>query len=194
MFTPNQKTLRILDLLEEILLSAQQAGKKVAVVGGLALELAAAAQRGDELLTRNHDDLDIAPLQEDIPFWQDWFLKKGYILGTNEEIKDPSKAFIAHSPDSTFDGKDPLDCFSADFYSIGVNSDKTLYSSETGQKDNWEKTWDEEFTLVKWGGHLVHVMRPELAIALKKAFHKDGHTVRDKDLHDFTVFDSKNCT
>lgn len=159
---------------------AAENNKIITLDGGFAIEIEAALLRGDENITRNHDDLDLHVLEEDILFWQDWFKGQNFHLDTDPKIIDKTKAFLAYSPDKTF---------YVDVYSVRVDENKQLSSWETGEKDDWEAGWDEVFLPVKWHGFAFFVMRHELILRNKREFAQNlNQPLRDIDLHDKKLF------
>jgi len=184
----NAKTQKIVELLKEIVSQAEKDSKILAIAGGFAMDIEASIVRGDQELSRNHDDLDLSPQEKDIPYWKAWFEDKNFKIDTNDGIKDKDKAFIAFPVD--YDSSDSVNSYYADVYSYAQNPDGTLYSCERGEKDEWEKTWDEVFVTMVWQGMNVSLMRHQSVIGIKKMFHEQGHEVREKDLHDFGLFDN----
>ena len=185
----NEKTRRILNLLDEIMLASVQYDKPVGVGSGIALEILAANLRGDENLTRNHGDLDIHPYARNIPFWKQWFVSHGYIIGTNDEIVDKNVAFVAHSPDSTFNSRAPESCFYADVYGLIIDERGYVYSPESGTNEPWGKKWQEAFEDAVWHGHKVKVMNHLDALRNKReTANSMGAPLRDKDIHDHKLF------
>lgn len=188
MFTPNKRTENITNLMVAIIDTAHQTGKKVVINCGLGLEIEAASKRGDDFLTRDHGDLDIHPMEEDIPFWKSWFADKKYAVRGNEEIKDLAKAFVAFP--STYNealwDTDP-DSYYVDVYGITVDQKGIVGSRVTGE-EIWG-TWDENFIECLWGGRKITVMRHEKVLENKcKTAKRFGTPLREKDIHDYNLF------
>lgn len=140
----NKRTKNILGLMQEILDISRKSGKGVVIGSGLGLDIEAAFLRGDDRLTRNHGDLDIYPMEDDVGFWKEWFSNKGYTVSGNDEIKDETKAFVAFPPNFNEEkwGTDP-ESFYIDMYGIMVDENGLIHSRESGEDDNWQSRWDD---------------------------------------------------
>lgn len=189
-YRPNERTQNIVNLMLEIVDAAQATGRKIVVSCGLGLEIEAASRRGDDFLTRDHGDLDLHPSEEDILFWKEWFARKGYSITGNEEIKDPTKAFVAFPPKfSETDWDTNPDSFYADVYGIMVDGEGFIHSKETGEDDNWGKKWEEAFVDCQWKGRKITVLHHKHVLDNKrKTAKKMGTPLRPKDLHDYKLF------
>lgn len=189
MFKHNSRTQLLLDTLEDIIQIGERENKKYVIAAGLGIDIEAAALRGDHHLTRDHHDIDVHPLEEDIPFWKDWFAKQGYLVSKNDEIKDPDKAFVAYSPDFIFKGDPEESQYYIDVYGLYIDSDGFIHSRETGQDDPWHMKWDDAFKKVTWRDHTIWVMKHEVALKNKRETAKAmGNPLREKDIHDHTLF------
>lgn len=189
-FIPDEKTKNIVNLMLDMVDVAEKFGKKIFVGGGLGLEIEAALGRGDSYLTRDHGDLDIHPMEEDVPFWKEWFQNKGYLIKGNDEIKDNTKAFVAFPPN--FDeenwGTSPQS-FYADIYGIFVDKNEFIHSRESGKDDNWKKEWNEVLIVCSWNKRKIIVLRHELALHNKYLTAlQQGKMLREKDIHDHGLF------
>ena len=170
----NKKTTSLNDLLLEIIKAAEKNRKRLFVTGGFALEIEVGR------LTRNHDDLDLQPMEEDITWWKKWFKNKGFRVGYNDGIKDKTKAFMAHSHDSSF---------YADMYGVKVAKDGALSSAERGKRHNWGSTWQKVIKQKAWRGKKVYVIEYSTVLWLKKETVRKGQgKIRKKDIHDFKLF------
>jgi hypothetical protein len=191
-FKPNERTLNIINLMLEIFDIAQQAGKKVVISSGLGLEIEAASRRKDNSLTRHHGDLDIHPMEEDIPFWKEWFERKGYSLYSikgSDEVKDDDRAFVAYPPTYKKDRETGIESFYVDVYGIMVDENGYIHSRETGEDDNWDVKYEEAFVDCEWRGRRITVMRHQIALHNKRRYARNqGTSLRDKDLHDHELF------
>lgn len=186
----DKKTQNIVNLMLEMVDIAKKFRKKIFVGGGLGLEIEAASNRGDSCLTRDHGDLDIHPMEEDIPFWKRWFENKGYLIKGNDEIKDNTKAFVAFSPNSNEeDWETSPQSYYADVYGIFVDKNKFIHSRESGKDDSWEKKWKDALIICIWKERKITVIRHELTLQNKRSTALQlGTPLREKDLHDHRLF------
>lgn len=188
-FHPNLRTRQLLDVIEQIIDVAHQSSKRFAFGAGIALEIEAAYNRGASLFTRDHADIDIHPVEEDVAFWQDWFEDQGYLISANEGIKDQSKAFVAYSPDSKNYNDPEKGSYYLDVYGLLIDDNEDVHSRETGKDDPWNCSWDDAFVQVKWKGKPVWVMKHKVALRNKRETAKAmGQELREKDVHDHMLF------
>ncbi len=190
MHSLNKKTKQLVKLLSEILTASEINKKRVLLSGGFALEIEAVNERNNSVITRNHDDIDIHPLEKDIVFWKRWFVNKKFIIGTNYEIKDKSKAFVAHSPNSTFDNNLPEEAFHIDVYSINVDRCGTISDSIFGVKRIWRNiNWYKDVKTLLWKKQIVHILDHKFILSYKKEVAKNiKKPLRKKDIHDLKLF------
>lgn len=174
----NPKTINLNNLLLEIIKTSQKYGKKFFVSGGFALDIEIGK------ITRNHDDLDLHPMERDILCWKRWFKKKGFKIRYNIEIKDKTKAFVAHSPDSQF---------YVDMYGVRVSENGKLSSAESGRRHDWAgTTWQQTVKRKTWQQKKVNILHYQGILWLKKQTAKKKKGVlRKKDWHDLKLFKRK---
>lgn len=189
-FIPNQRTSNIVKILLDIVDVNNSHNKKMAVSCGLALDIEAASRRGDNFLTRNHGDLDIHPLVEDIPFWKKWFEERGYIISNDDRDIDMSKAFVVfpktYNPEEW--NTDP-DSYYIDVYGLESDDKGVIHSLESWKDESWGSTWDENFIKCRWMDRDITVMKHDVALANKRKTAKEkGTNLRAIDLHDHKLF------
>lgn len=172
----NRKTKKLNKLLLEIIEVSKEFEKKFFVAGGFALDIEVGR------LTRNHDDLDLHPLEKNITWWKKWFRKKGFKIDYNPEIKDKTKAFVAYSPD---------DEFYVDMYGVKVGRKGKLFSAESGKRHDWAgTTWQGTVKTKDWQGRKVNILHHEGILWLKKkTVKKQSSKLRKKDIHDLKLFE-----
>ncbi|MFW6110169.1 MAG: nucleotidyltransferase domain-containing protein [Patescibacteria group bacterium] len=171
----DKKTRDLSNLLLEIIEVAEIHGRDFFVSGGFALDI----QTGE--LTRSHADLDLHPMEVDISWWKSWFKKKNFKISYNDEMRDRTKAFEAHSPRGSF---------YVDMYGVKIHNDGQISSAESGERKDWVgATWQEKIKKDVWEGKEVNVLDYRDILWLKKEVAKmPDYGIRGKDAHDLSLF------
>ena len=170
----DQWTQQLEALLLDIASTAQTAKKRYYIGGGFAVDLAFGG------ISRPHEDIDLAPMEEDTDWWKDWFRSKGYRISKNHDMKDYPYAFLV-----TNEKNDYL----VDVYPVRVGQDGIVsitYSTGYQGRQWWKgKSWND-VRLVTYKGQTVMVEN-YASVLQQKAEHYQWHggEPEGKHLHDF---------
>lgn len=139
--------------------------------GGFAVDLAVGE------LTRNHEDLDLITLEEEIEDFRNYFENQGFEIGCLE-FNDPSLTF-------TFE----KDLVHGDMDTIKIDGEDV---SDKGHKDEDRWTWPLRADELVWSrrvdGTLVKFVSPTLVYDFKKREQKRNKK-REKENQDFSVLE-----
>ena len=177
----DERTRAIISELVNILEKSSKDMRPVVVDGGLGIELFVADRDKQNGLFRNHGDLDIRPMEDDIGYWKETLREMGFIIDDNIPNVDSSKAFTATMPD-TGKGNE----FRIDVWGLKIEDDKRVSSSETGTKVYYDQNWEDLVNKVEWKGMQTFVIKPEIILANKLEYsQKKKMPLRKGDLIDY---------
>lgn len=179
----DERTQQIRQILFALIEKSNKDMRPFVVDGGLAIELFVADRDNLNDFYRNHGDLDIRPMENDIEYWKVVLKEMGFEIDDNIPGIDGDKAFTATKKST--EGKD--NSFRIDIWGLGVDEDRRVYSSETGKKIYYEQSWDDLVQGVEWSGERTYIIRPEVVLKNKSEYaRKNSSELRRGDLIDYS--------
>lgn len=170
----DQWTQQLEALLLDIASAAQKAGKRYYIGGGFAVDLTFGS------ISRHHEDIDFHPMEEDTPWWKDWFCSKGYIISKDPDMEEYPYAFLPTNKNHDY---------FADVYPVRVSTDGSIAVTHTDKYRGrrwWEgKSWND-VRRITYKGQTIMV-EDYVTVLQQKEGHIKAHggTLQEKHLHDF---------
>lgn len=140
-------TLRLEELLLEMAQHANAHRRQYFVGGGFAIDLSFGR------LTRRHADIDFHPMEQDIDWWQIWFVNQGFRMGKDPDKRDFPHAFLVIDDE----GRTLVDV-----HPVKIERGGEIFQYEMyGGHAKWEgKHWNN-IEIVNYKGVDVHLERAE---------------------------------
>jgi hypothetical protein len=181
----NKKNEILLSLFCEIVDLAKTNNKMIIFAGGLTVDIEAAVGRGDELLTREHADVDMGFSKKDLSFWRNWFETNDFLIKSWSETPHPEYNFYADR--SYFFGNEEI-VARADLGAFIINPDSTLY--DLGYNIQGTIPFSDLVVQRYWMGRNILMECYEKTLADKRKENAEkGEPPRKKDIHDHALFD-----
>lgn len=189
------KTQQLEQLLLTIAKVGQENGKQYYIGGGFAVDLAFGG------LTRQHEDLDFYPREEDTNWWQDWFRTQGYTVSKDTDMEPLPNAFAVLNHGATILDADKDRNYLVDAYPIAVAADGSISMAVRpgttavwdgmltiqGERGLWPgKSWSD-IQHIQYKGQAIDIEHYRSVLEQKLAYIRlhPGERLAEKHLLDF---------
>lgn len=176
-FYKNIDDLKTLKQFELFLTLSKKLGKNKLLLaqGGYAVDLAVG------YMTRTHDDLDVAVLTDDLPYFRSVMIQEGFEIEVHEGMS-PSTSFYGYRWQPEMQ-----DRIYVDFDGIQIANNQ-VWDGEGETKFIWPITADELVWQRTIEGVQVRFCSPEIVYQFKKM--QQAHdTIREKESKDFELLE-----